>query len=248
MTDQLDHKAQDADNEDLLDVIDGGLEHVAASAPILSLDRRTLRDWWFGILSNYGKYTCCAIFLALPSDREAIKYLEEYGQELNLITGDNCLVVFMSDSWISGTSMNQKDKDVLADVKNKLQYPQFDLQSVIQEHVSKGYSLDVAQLFDVSFTEFPCLIVFKDIRSSEHIVISFKDLEVERIADLMRQVFSIVRNAVVQKQDILIAIESQLTKDKLVTAGLVIVSKIRSLIEKTYEILITAFVIANSSS
>ena len=59
-------------------------------------DHRSVREWWHDVLRNYGYYSCYAIFLALPSDKEIIRYLTDYGRELDLISGENCLVIALS--------------------------------------------------------------------------------------------------------------------------------------------------------
>ncbi|MEK6575574.1 MAG: hypothetical protein AABZ58_14795, partial [Chloroflexota bacterium] len=61
-----------------------------------------LRRWWHEIQRLGGRYSCYAIFLVLPSDREAIRYLHEFGKELDLISGEDCLVVEFDDPLLSG--------------------------------------------------------------------------------------------------------------------------------------------------
>jgi hypothetical protein len=47
---------------------------------------RTLAVWWEGIAEQYGRYPCIATLLALPADREAIRYATEFGDELDAIS------------------------------------------------------------------------------------------------------------------------------------------------------------------
>jgi len=49
-------------------------------------DGFTLREWWHHVIRDYGKYSSYAMFLLLPSDKEAIQYLTEYDKELSLIS------------------------------------------------------------------------------------------------------------------------------------------------------------------
>ncbi len=60
-------------------------------------DKHQLREWWHEILRDYGRYSCYAVFLVLPSDKEVFHYLNRHGKELNVISGENCLVIILSE-------------------------------------------------------------------------------------------------------------------------------------------------------
>src|SRR3972149_2080648 len=64
------------------------IETKAAKEPL------PLREWLFTLIRRQGNFSCYSIFLVLPSDKEAIRYLEELSTELKIISNEtNSLVV-----------------------------------------------------------------------------------------------------------------------------------------------------------
>lgn len=129
---------------------------------IQSTDRQSVRDWWHEILRDHGRYSCYGIFLVLPSDKKAIRYLTKYGRELHLISNENCLIIALSE--------------------NEFRYSGFDARiwhELVDEHVNEGHSLKVAKLFDIDFDKFPCLVLFQNMRSPEHMLVALKGMEVD---------------------------------------------------------------------
>ena len=61
---------------------------------------KTLREWWHNILKSHGKFSCCAFVLALPTDEQAIKYLTDFGKEIDLLSGKHCLVIAINDTQV----------------------------------------------------------------------------------------------------------------------------------------------------
>jgi len=61
---------------------------------------RALAVWWEGIAEQYGRYPCIATLLALPADREAIRYATEFGDELDVISQEHCLVIALSKAGV----------------------------------------------------------------------------------------------------------------------------------------------------
>lgn len=57
---------------------------------------------------------------------------------------------------------------------------------VIEESVAEGYCLVAANLFDIQFNQFPCLILFRDIRLPAHILVTLKGLLKLRYSILQR--------------------------------------------------------------
>ncbi len=149
-------------------------DNATVSLNFTDKDPRSLKTWWHNILRKYGKYPCYAVFLLLPSDKEAISYLSQFGKELDLISDKDCLVIAFGKTEFKGPKF---DETVWSEV--------------VSEHISEGISITIAKIFNIDFTQFPCLIVFRDIRSPEHVVITLKDFTAEIIAQNMRQVFSI---------------------------------------------------------
>ena len=188
-------------------------------------DRNELRHWWHEILRKHTSYSCFAIFLILPSDKEAIRYLTEFSRELHLVSGENCLVLGMG--------------------KTELRYFGFDEQLwriAIEEQTFEGYSLKVAQLFGMAFSDLPCLILFRDIRSPEHLAVSLKGMKAEDIAEQIRALFFIVNKASADKEDPIKMIERQRNNEQFRKVGSSVISELRNFAGKTFETALEATV------
>src|SRR5688572_21817894 len=105
---------------------DFGFHEIRFSGPVI--DARDLRIWWHDILRQHGRYKGYFLFLTLPGDAEANKYLRELGQELHLITGRKLLVVILTDMAILRKDF---DKDFLP--------------IAVNNQIMQGYSLQVAE-------------------------------------------------------------------------------------------------------
>ncbi|MBN1937458.1 MAG: hypothetical protein JW934_22565 [Anaerolineae bacterium] len=192
------------------------------------LDSESLRTWWHQILGNYGKYNCYGIILGLPSDVEAISYLKDFGKELNLISGDNCLIIFLTKTGFQRCGFDNEIYSL-----------------AVNEHISDGYSIQIAKLFDISFDEFPCMLFFSDIRSSNHVIASLKDMSVDDIAQSMRSIFSVIEKAINQNQDPVKLIEYHRNSQEFLKKGKSFVSELRSIANKTFETAIEAWIKVN---
>jgi hypothetical protein len=181
-------------------------------------DRHRLREWWHSVLRDYGRYSCYAIFLTLTSDKELIRYVTEFGCELDLISGDNCLVIALASTGVRLPGFSRSAWE-----------------AAMKEYVLEGYSIEVAQLFDISFEGFPCLVVFQDIRSPKHILVRLKGMTAEEIAHRMRSLFSIIQTAVSHKQNPLTVIERHRNEETFREKGRSTISQLRSLAGKTFE-------------
>jgi len=198
-------------------------------------DRLALREWWHRILRDYGhRYSCCAIFLVLPSDKETIRYLTDFGTELDVISGENCLVIALGKAEFRRSGF---DEDIYKpSVSERISNFLDDMWSVaVKEHVSRGYSVKVAQLFNVELTKFPCLLIFQDIRSSNHVLITLKGMTTEEIAERMRTIFSLIQKAVGDKDNPLDALARHQNSEAFRKAGNTILSKVTGFTEKTFE-------------
>ncbi len=147
-------------------------------------DKRKLRDWWHEIIREHGHYKCSAVFLAFSADIEISKYLKENADELNSLSGDSCLVISISDVGF-----------VKYQTAPSLWYLS------LSDHIAKGYSNQIAKIFRIKPTEFPCLLVFRDVRSPDFVKINLKGLKSKQIVQNMRLVFSIIANAVTVDKD-----------------------------------------------
>jgi hypothetical protein len=122
--------------------------------------------------------------------------------------------------------------------KTELRYFGFDehlWKISIEEQVFEGYSLKVAQLFNIALSDFPCLILFRDIRSPEHLAVSLKAMKAEEIAEQIRALFSIVNKASADNEDPLTMIEHQRNNEKFRKAGGSIISELRHFAGKSFE-------------
>lgn len=144
--------------------------------------RKQIREWWHQILGDYGKYNCYAFFLCLPSDTEAIRYLSLFGKELDILSGKNCLVIVLSKTKFKWSGHFNNDTWNIA----------------LAEQVSEGFSVLVAQLFKIRYTEFPCIVLFNDIRSPQKSVFTFKGLSAKEISTQIRLIFSLIQQASVE--------------------------------------------------
>jgi hypothetical protein len=187
-------------------------------------NKRILRIWWQqSVLANSGQFKCCAFVLALPSDTEAIRYLTEFGSELELLSGDNCLVLFLTNDLIQSREIHVATLD-----------PSL-WSEAVDTHIIQGHSLKIAEYFEVSPEQFPCLILFEDIRSTKHTLIPLKGINAQEIADKMRRIFSAIQKAVSEKHSPLDAAKAQQKQDQLRETGKSLAQQVRSLAGKTFE-------------
>ena len=227
-------------------------------------DRSTLREWWHDILRKHGPYPCYAIFLLLPSDKEAINYVfskEPFRSEIHLMSGSDCLVIVLSKTMFALSDFISYNGPlrltVLHDTEIKehaghgaLRRPDPPDLTVlhdteIKEHVHEGHCITVARLFDISFDKFPCLVVFDDIRSPNHILVSLSGMTTEEISEKMRVLFSIIRKSVSEGKNPLTAIESQRNQESLLKAGQTIVSQLRNITQQSFETAMEAWIKAS---
>jgi hypothetical protein len=186
-------------------------------------DKSSIRNWWHEIMRNYGKYACYGMFLILPSDKETIRYLTEFGKELNFISGDNCLVIVLSKDAFKSPSFNQG-------LWNE----------IVGEHSDEGYSIKFAHIFGIDLTEFPCLLLFREIRSAEHVTIPLNGLTVDELTSKMRAIFSAIHRSVESKKNPLVGVIKLQSIEKVRTVTQKVSGRVESLAEKTLEAAINA--------
>jgi hypothetical protein len=100
----------------------------------------------------------------------------------------------------------------------------------------------MARLFSIPVSDFPCLLLFRDIRSPEHIAANLKGLTALEIAEKMRALFSVIQDASDAQDDPLAAIERQRNQERFRTAGSSIIGHLRSLVGKSLETAIEAMI------
>lgn len=131
----------------------------------------------FSIVREQRKYACHAIFLTLPSNKEANSYIKEYYDELQVISKPNTLIMITGGDFNLRTNMGDKNLSV-----------------GLQEEYSK-----IIQSFHVDFTMLPCMIIFESINSLEGVPIFLKGLSIEEITENMKTIFTIINKAVKSK-------------------------------------------------
>ena len=188
-------------------------------------EKSLLREWWHSILRENGKYSCYATFLVLQSDKETFRYLNEYGSELDILSGEDCLIVAISESEFWHPVFGSEEWNL-----------------AVKGLFSKSLSVQVARIFNVKFTDFPCVLFFKDIREQEHIIVHLADLSAEEIASELRKVFSIIHIAVQKKVNPIKALSLQNTREDLKHKGNNIISGVSSFAGKTIETAMEAFI------
>jgi hypothetical protein len=204
--------------------MEGMSESLFANVRPLS-QKDSLRNWWHQVLREHGRLRCYGIILILPSDSEAIRYLKESGKELDLISGDDCLVIALTNVEFRRFGWDDKCLSI-----------------AIDDYASKGHCLQIADLMDIQFDQFPCFVLFSDIRSPDYVLTSLQDLKAEQIAKVMRSIFSIIQEAISLNQDPIIALESHRNKEELLCKGRTIVGTLSNLAGKTLETILDTWV------
>jgi len=210
--------------------ISGNAQNVTAGKALTQVvrkgldDTRALRGLWHNLIRNHGFYRCCATPLILPSDKEAIRYFSRFDKEVDLISGESCLVIVFGDMEVNISQFNS----ILWN-------------ATLTEHIYEGYSTKIAQLFRIGFDKFPCLVLFRDIRSSDHVIVALQGLSVEEIAEKMRTVFSIIQEAVSKNESPLNAVVTHRDRENLLNKGRSVVSELQNLAGKTLETAVEAW-------
>lgn len=228
MTNESDPTNQDEEASQRIDNIrlGGGMARPLPTADDGSLPSRVRGRWWSEIMQNYGHHTCYAILLTLPSDAEANSYLTDYSKELDVISGKPCLVLILSEDEVSSWDGHSIKKWRL----------------VVERYSQQGYSVQVAQLFGIKYTKFPCLVVFNNIRSPEHIAIPLSGLNTKEIAMRMREVFSTIQRATEARKNPIDALKKQEGLEAFRTRSGTFLGKIRGVAGQTFETALEAAV------
>jgi hypothetical protein len=156
--------------------------------------------------------------LIRPANKEAKRYAVDFGIDLDQISGEDCLVLLLTDTHFKRSSL---DEDLW--------------ELAVSEQVEKGHSLKFAELFNIGYDELPCLVIFRDIRSDGHARLKLKGMTAEEIDEQMCTLFTIVHKAVSSGQEPLEAIERYQKQERIREKGQAVFSQVRSLPGKTLE-------------
>ncbi len=110
--------------------------------------------------------------------------------------------------------------------------------------IQKGYSAKIGRLFGLDFTQYPCLVVFKGLDSSEQILITLNGMTAEEIAEKLKSIFSIIQRAVDEYKSPLEALQRNRNNERLKNAGKSLVIGIRYVVDMTFKAMMEA--LANS--
>jgi hypothetical protein len=217
--------------EELLDEMDDDFKivtmHVGVTAPaIASTKREGLQDWWHNLLRKHGRFYCYGVFLMLEADLEAFKYVTEYALELNQASGKNCAILGLGD--FSDENSGKFDK--------------FEWSIIVYHQLREGNSLKIAELFHIPLTQFPGVILFRDIRSAEYILVKLRRLTAEEIAEKMRGVYQAINQAADAKKDPLEAVRNLRSSDEYRVKTRSIISGTRKVAGQTLETVIEAII------
>jgi hypothetical protein len=201
-----------------------------------------IKNWWDSIINEEGSCPLYAFFLLLPSDGQMGEYLSESAGELNSLSGNNCLILIIHKEKIQriGTDPKLRSMESLRKKNKKLNVAYF--RELLKDQVSEGYSIRMADYFKVPTAEFPCLVFFQGIFSQEHILITFSNMDKKEIAPRMREIFSVIQEAASANTSILRKIESLRTNELFQREGKVMISTIRNIAGKTFQIAIEVWI------
>jgi len=191
-------------------------------------DQNVVRNWWHNLLRNHGKYSSYAFFLILPSDKAAINYLVDYVDEIDLLSNKNCLALLFGKNRAISSNM---DKEAWG--------------KLVYEYVKENFSIKLAEYFEIPFTQFPCMVVFRDIRAQEHVEISLKNMTTDEIIRTMRATFATLMKSASAKEDPIQALRAKRDQENFLKAGKSIISEGRSFAGKTIEAVMEAVVSAS---
>jgi len=190
----------------------------------------TIQRWWKLLRKKHEEYSCCGVFLTLPSDDEVIAYIKYYRQELNLLSGEECVLVIFQDTKFSTT-----DKFIQFEVTRK------SWETAVNKHANEGYSILFANLFGIPFNQFPSLVIFNNIDTPDHVVIDLRDLTLEELREKMRETFDVIRKANKDSIDPIVALNREKSRGNLQNKGRSIVGAMRNFGERTLEMAMEAW-------
>jgi hypothetical protein len=194
-------------------------------------DHDLLRLWWESIHSDQGPYKLYAFILVLASDKDAISYITDYGQELHQLSSWHTLIIVLGNIEFESGIFDSTSYNDLAE----------NWTEIIDDYISKGHSVDIAQLFNIDYTMFPCMVFFRDIRSEDHVAVTFRDMKPYDISQRMRLIFSNIQEAIKEGEDPIDAIKRLQTHELFMSKGKSIIGTLGNIAEKSFETIMLAW-------
>lgn len=198
------------------------LSVIAIIAGLSWVRREAIPSWWRQMRKRNDDFVCYAIFLTLPADHEAIKYMNDSWEELNMVSGNECMIMSFQNDSIRASQ--NSDFSILNDNRN--------WKKSIKNNAR--YSAIFAEIFKIELTEFPCLLLFKDLDSSEYALVSLKGMSSDEIAMRVRKIFAVVKKAAAESINPIIALNREIR-------GNTIKLTVKTAGEKTLGIMFEAF-------
>ena len=186
-----------------------------------------IRSWWHDVIRSTERvFPSYATFLFLPSDGDAIKYFTDFYDEVEIMSGENCCLL----------ALTNKDFKLYAQSKDEW-VDDFNLD------VTNGYSAKLAQtLFGKDFNDFPCVLLFDDLRSRNCAVISLKELATYEISFLMRDVFHTINTAVSKRKKPIKELQKYMAVEKGRGIAVKITDETIKIITLSFEAVMEAFI------
>lgn len=184
--------------------------------------KRNLRDFWHReVLGKIDKFPCYGVFLLLSGDEKAISYVKQFGRDLHQISGKNCLVMILIGPKLETL---KKEPPIVDDILIEEKIWEERIGKAITEQVVRGYTKNVADIFDMGIMDFPSFLLFRDIRSPDSgIPITLKDMSTFEIHQLMREIFSVIELAVKDSKDPLDVLVKKRRNQALLNKGKVVI-------------------------
>ncbi len=150
---------------------------------------RQLRAWWHEVIRKHGHYPCFALFVAFGADEQVDLYLMENAAELSRASGKHCLMIVHSNLGFVDLGPDM----VLWHL-------------VLTQQVRAAHAAVLAEVFDVSPDDFPCLLFFRQVPSPDRVVLPLKGLNQDGIAAAVHSALMTVTKASSRKKDPLVAL------------------------------------------
>jgi hypothetical protein len=181
----------------------------------------SFQELWFTLLREQKHYSCYSIFLVLPSNKEAIRYLTEYKDDLQVISSNILVMTIGRDKYLH-VNINGKNLSV----------------EIVRDYEK------LANLFKVDFTMFPCMVVFEGTNPPIGAPVYLSGMTAEEIFEKMKIIFSIIHKSTRHKKSPLEALQQHKNEERLKYAGKAIIGKgyeyIDYALKTTIEVLINA--------
>lgn len=173
------------------------------------------QDLWFTLVREQRKYSCYAIFLVLPSDKEAIRYLTEYSSDLHIFSSSNALVMTIGSDGYLHTNIDGKKLSV--EIKNYAK---------------------LTRVFDIDYTAIPCMIVFEGLNSPNRMPVMLKGMTAEETSEKMKAIFSIIEKSAREQKSPIVVLQKHKNDEKLRHLGKTVIGTASNIFEFTYTTII----------